>query len=469
MSIRHIFTAYKANVKNLIPLLWILSSIQLIGQSYFYNSQQYGLRSRLLGGAVTAGSSDHSMVFYNPAALRYAEDNTLDLALLMPNYSTYNHNGYLGTDQNTKTQDFNLNPTLITYSTDINDFKIVVTLLQRDKWDTSLNYSEETADGNQINKESFSYNYKGDETWIGIGSSFDIGARFSLGISQFWSIFGSDYQYNLQSEQVDIITGVQNGFFSDNIDVNYSSILAMVTKLGATYDAGRHRFGLVVTTPRYSPLNTSGRIEHSTITVNQDQFNLSNVTDFSLSPQIKYGWELSLGYAQKLNEVSELWASFYYISDVESYDLFSALDRVAGNTVFESGSASVANFSVGYACNLSETVEFIGSVRTNFTNYINGAQDPSKSKIHVADDDRFHIAAGCKMDRTNSSFVVGLDWGFSYGQSQQVFDGFPNIDKLNTQDAPFAYNSLTLLLTYEFILNSVKRNMNRIFDRNELR
>ena len=77
-------------MKHLVVLFLVFSSLQLIGQSFFYNTQQYGLRSTLLGGAVTAGSADHSMVYYNPAALRYAEDKSLDLALLMPNYSSYN-------------------------------------------------------------------------------------------------------------------------------------------------------------------------------------------------------------------------------------------------------------------------------------------------------------------------------------------------------------------------------------------
>ena len=177
-------------MKQIVQILFILSSVQLVGQSYFYNTQQYGLRSTLLGGAVTAGSADHSMVFYNPAALRYAEDKSLDLALLMPNYSSYSYNDFLGNDQRTQSRDFSLNPTLITYSTDINDVKIVVTLLQRDRWDSTLNYSEETVTGNKLDSESFSYRYQGDETWIGIGSSFDIGTNLSLGISQFWSILG---------------------------------------------------------------------------------------------------------------------------------------------------------------------------------------------------------------------------------------------------------------------------------------
>lgn len=454
-------------MKHLVPLFLIFNSLQLIGQSFFYNTQQYGLRSTLLGGAVTAGSADHSMVYYNPAALRYAEDKSLDLALLMPNYNSYNYNGFFGNDQRTQYRDFTLNPTLITYSTDINDFKIVVTLLQRDRWDSSLNYSDEGSTGIQLDTESFSYRYSGDETWIGLGSSFDIGSNLSLGISQYWSVLSTDYQYNIQSERVDISSGLQDEFFSENFDLKYSSILAMVTKLGAAYELGNQRFGLVITTPRYSPVSTSGRIESSTITVNQVQFNLANVTDFSLSPRVRYGWEVSLGYSTLLDDASHLWVNLNFISGVGSYDLFSVEDRAQGTTSFESGSSPVANISIGYAKNLSNKIEFMSSFRTNFTNYENGAENTNNSKIHIADNDRLHLAAGCKIDGANSSVVVGLDWGFSFGQSEPIFSGFPNLDRLSTQDAPFAYNSLTLLLTYEFLLDSVQKNVNRLFDREE--
>ena len=467
MRIWHIFALYPGCVKQIVQILFILSSVQLVGQSYFYNTQQYGLRSTLLGGAVTAGSADHSMVFYNPAALRYAEDKSLDLALLMPNYSSYSYNDFLGNDQRTQSRDFSLNPTLITYSTDINDVKIVVTLLQRDRWDSTLNYSEETVTGNQLDSESFSYRYQGDETWIGIGSSFDIGTNLSLGISQFWSILGTDYQYNIQSERVDLSTGLQDQFFTENLDLNYSSILSMVTKIGAAYELGDQRFGLVITTPRYSPVSNSGRIESSTITVNQVQFNLSNVTDFSLSPDIKNGWEIGLGYANKLDDVSQIWANFNFISGVSTYDLFFVADQAERITTFESGSTSVANISIGYSRHVSDRTEFLSSVRTNFTNYENGPEDFGNSKIHIADNDRLHLAAGCKIDGAKSSVVIGLDWGFSFGESERVLGGFPNLERLNTQDAPFAYNSLTLLLTYEFLLDSMQKNVNRLFDRNE--
>ncbi len=144
-------------------------SLSLSGQSFYYNTQQYGMRSTLLGGAVTTGSQDHSMVYYNPAALRYAQDKLLDLALLMPNYTSYNYSGYFGIDKKTVSRDFSLNPTLVTYSTNINDFDIVFTLLQKDSWSNGFDYSEETLTDNRIDTKSFSYRYTGDETWVGLG------------------------------------------------------------------------------------------------------------------------------------------------------------------------------------------------------------------------------------------------------------------------------------------------------------
>ena len=241
----------------------------------------------------------------------------------------------------------------------------------------------------------------------------------------------------------------------------------MVTKFGIAYDLGVDRIGIVLTTPRHKPIDVGANIESSTINVTDGRFELSNQTDFGIEPQVRYGWELSVGYARLLADSTQVWANLTYVTGVAPYDLLSIQDVAEQSLILEGGTESVANLSVGVSKKMSNRLEFLSSFRTNFTSYRNGAINPNRSKLHILDNDRLHFAAGCKIDSRNSSIVVGLDWGFSYGRSEDIFDQFPNLDILQTQNAQYDFNSITLLLTYEFILDSVQRNVSKLFDRSE--
>lgn len=438
----------------------------LVGQSYFYNTIQYGLESTLLGGAVTAGSQDLSMVYYNPAALKYAKDKTLDLALLMPSYTTHNYDSFFGEDSKTQSQDFSLNPSLATYKTTINNWNIVFTILQKDIWNKQFDYREQRMVETNLNSESFRYGYKGDEKWFGLGSSIPIGNNISLGVSHFWSLLSTDYNYSIQSESVNQVTNRQRRFFSQNFNLHYSSTLSMVTKVGMVIEMPKQRFGMVITTPRYNPIKSSASIENTEINLNGLDFGLNNQTDFDLRPDVQYGWELSLGYTKTLPDSTQLYINGSFITGVEPYDLLTIANSDNVNSIIEGGTESVANLSIGISKQMNSKLQFLSSFRTNFTTYKNATQDPLKDRLHVIDSDRLHFAAGCKIEGRNASIVVGLDWGFSFGTSDELFQGFPNIDMIQTNSAPYRYNSLTLLMTYEFLLDSVQRNVSKIFERN---
>ncbi len=80
----------KYNTRKVILLCLILSiSHSLYSQSLFYNTHHFGMKSTLLGGNVTAGSEDLSMVYYNPAALRHSKKKGLDSSIVQPTWSKY--------------------------------------------------------------------------------------------------------------------------------------------------------------------------------------------------------------------------------------------------------------------------------------------------------------------------------------------------------------------------------------------
>ena len=437
----------------------------MCSQSYFYNSQQFGLKSTLLGGAVTAGSSDLSMVYYNPAALKFARDKGFDLTLFMPSYSTNNYGDRFNSGNDLTSSDISLNPSLITYKTAIKDkIDIVFTLLQKDIWDNSIKYNNVETSVGLTESNSFTYDYRGDEKWFGLGSSLNLSDNVSVGLSQFWSFQNSDYSYSLSSETLNSDLQQQT-FFSTRSAINISSQFSMITKIGFSFDRPHDRLGLVVTTPNYLAPRSSGDLEITNSTLNNGQSDLSKVTDFSIKPELNNPWQVDLGYAKILGDSSEIWLNVSFHNAISDYDIFSAKAANQNPLSYRGGIQSVTNFSVGYAKRLNKKFQFLSSVRTNFSSYKNVSTDQNDESLIFLERDRLQIALGAKIDHKNSSFVVGLDWGLGIGPEPENFDNIPNIDLLDLQNTGLSQSTFTLLLTYEFFLDTMERNISKMLDR----
>lgn len=444
-------------------LLIVCSTVAQItqAQSYFYNTQQFGLQSTLLGGAVTAGSSEISMAFYNPAALRYAEDRGFDLALFMPTLSINNYGDFFNQGTNLKSTKLTLNPSLITYKTDIRDFDIVFSVLQKDFWDNELSYAR-IKTNNLIDKtESFDYQYRGDEKWFGMSSYFVFSDVISLGISQFWAFQNANYHYSLSSESL-VLNDVQASYFNQNLELDYSSLFSMVTKVGLSVDLLRDRFGLVVTTPYYLALYQNARYERATAALEDNEYTLENIVDFDLTPTLKSGWHIDLGYSRILVDSSELWVSASFHTGVLDHEVVSVRQFGEEPLLFNREFSAIFNVAAGYSRRISRKVQFVGSVRTNFNAYDPVSPVKGSERIVVLEGDRLQVALGCKVKHKNSSFVVGLDYGVGIEERAGQFDTFPMISRFETTPGSLRHQSVTLLLTYEFIINSVSRNISRI-------
>ncbi len=146
--------------------------------------------------------------------------------------------------------------------------------------------------------------------------------------------------------------------------------------------------------------------------------------------------------------------------------MLSLEDAAESTTIFEGGTEPAANLFFGVSKQLTNRLEIIGSLRTNFTTYQNGTQNPNEQKVHVLENDRLHLTVKCKIDSPNSSIVIGLDWCFSFSQSDNLLRGFLNLELLKTQESQYSYNSITILMNYEFILDSVQKNVSKLFEQN---
>ncbi len=444
--------------------IFTFSIFVLSSQSFFYNTQQFGLKSTLLGGAVTAGSSDLSMIYYNPAALKYARDKGFDFALFIPSYGITRYGDKLGSGKNVYDRSIALNPSLFTYKTSIGNFSLVFTLLQKDLWDNDIRSSAVKMIGTTLEKRALSYNYEGDEKWFGVGSSFSLSDRISIGISQFWNVLNVNYEYGLSSESQDITQNSLKEFYSDQFNLNVSNVLSMTTKIGLAYEQKTNKVGLVLTTPYYSPYSKSANLEKATSIFDFGRSVMTNTIDFDIDPTMKNAWQIDLGYSRTLPDSSEVWLKASYHTAVDEYEMFTIDRTILEGLTFISGLKKVTNFSVGYAKNFNDKVQILGSIRTNYNAGIQRPNNQRNQSVILLEQDRMHIAIGTKIEHRNASFVLGIDYGFSLKSDSPPFENFPSVNLLNLQETRYSQKTLTILLTYEFFLDSMSRNLSKMLE-----
>ena len=425
-------------------------------QSYFYNTQQFGLKSTMLGGAVTAGNGDLSMAYYNPAALHLA-NSSADFSIIRPQFSLFSLDDYFGKEVDKLDIDVDLSTSLASFRIRLNEkINLVFIYIKRSSWNNRINSKGIQNEGEVTREQVFKYNYSGTDRWVGVGSSYRLNDHVFIGFSQFFSFSKVNYGYTLSSQRYDRLTNDQLSYFSNTLISSYSNNFSSLSKLGLHINYAKHQFGLVLKTPNYFSLFNSGSYEHKVIDLDQSNSTATEIIDFELNPNIKTPWEFYLGYACTLNGGSKIWLNISYYTAVSGYQM-AIIENISGRDVsWTNGSQAKGNLSIGYSNVVSPKFEILSSVRTNLFAYKNRKLETDETRLFILDHDQYHMTLGGNIKFKNNSVLLGLDYGFSQRANEELFDDFPDIDRLNTTSSSFKNNTLTIFLTYGFILDNLK-------------
>ncbi len=446
-------------------LLLLLAYLAVYSQSYFHNTQQFGLRSTLLGGSIIAGNEDLSMAYYNPAALRYAGDRGFNVAVVMPSFHIYRFGDYFRDGASTKRRGVSLSSSLITIKPTFGKrMSLVVALVQKDAWNNSISYSEVNDFGPIRDTRSFQYSHGGKERLLGFGGHLNLSKALSIGFSQFLSFAKTDYEYTISHEEFDKSTFRQKSYLMEELDLHYSSTMALVTKLGFCFDRKGHRIGLVVTTPTYAELRNGGRFLKTFIKTDEESSQIESTLDLSLNSEVIQPWQLQAGIATTLRDSSEIWLSISYHNAIEDHDIFKVQKSSGDSIALRGGYLSVTNVSIGMSKPLSPKSQLLTSFRTNFMAYDNEGPKADEERIQILDANKFHFTAGIKTTVQNSSFVMGLDWSIAAARNHKIFRHLPHMDLFAQNRSAFLHSELTLFFTYKFLLKSVSRNFSKVLD-----
>lgn len=433
-------------------LVTVLNISSVNSQSHFYNSQQYGLKSTLLGGAVTSGDADLSMAYYNPGALHLAESRVA-ISLIKPEISNFGVGNYFGAGSQSTSLSVTLSPSLVSYNFIRSPtFDVSFITLQKSSWDYDISSKSTEQVIDQNVEQIFEYRYKGSDNWYGFSSSYRINEIVAIGLSQFISSSGFEYENIASMNKFNVNQNIQTSFFSRSLNTKQSVSFSLVSKLGLHLQFEKFSFGFVVKTPNYLSAFKSGYLSTEKIVSALGIGKIDNIAQFDIAPDTQTPWEFNIGTSFLVEEKTKVWANVAHYTGVEDHTLaqISTIDNQSIDWRHEQ--KRITNFSVGVSNQVNEKTLVIASFRTNFMAYKNQPSEENTERQYLLDSDRFHLTLGTNLNINRSAITVGLDFAFANRSNEALFNNYPNIDLLNTFSSRFRNETLTLLFTYEFLL-----------------
>ncbi len=440
--------------KTLSVLLLVLLIQVLSAQNFFYNTRQFGMHSMLLGGAVTAGSDDLSMAYYNPAALHMAKPRA-NISLVQPRIERFGFGNFFGEEANNTNLDIDFSPNIASYRIPINDkINVVAITIQRSFWEQDVNSKSIVNSDLGTRENIFEYSYRGRDRWLGGGINYKMNEKLSIGWSQFISFARFNYSYTLSTNTYDPLTLESTMLQGDKVSYSLSNNLSFVTKLGLQWQLGSHGLGLVVTTPNYLAILRSGTFEKTLVDISPEETKIDEVANFELNPSLKTPWEFSIGYSLIFKNGNKLWLNGSFYPKIKDYTL-STIERLDGRRIdWVNGNRQISNFGLGYSCSVTPKLNIISSFRTNFFAYENQVAESNQERPFILDDDRLHLVIGADFHIKGDDVLIGIDWGLGRAKNTDLFDGFPNIERFSTTESTFFNGSFTLLFTYGFLFGN---------------
>ena len=227
----------------------------------------------MLSGAVVAGDGGSSSIYYNPANISEAGDNSnLSLSAAMFSIRSYKLDNMLGDGISPGSLAFVVQPRFITYiyNPTKGRFTFGATVFTRIYERTEINYTLQkkidilkSHPGEEQYNAYYDYRNRFDDTWVGFAGSYDISENFHVGISAFVSSVAMKYLKDIENSAINNVgTNVFSANYNSRILTNYNDF-RVIFKIGMTYRIKQWRFGINITTPSFTVLSMSKKLLHT--------------------------------------------------------------------------------------------------------------------------------------------------------------------------------------------------------------
>ncbi len=430
----------------------------------------------MLSGAVVAGDGGSSSIYYNPANISEAGNNSnLSLSAVMFSWRSYSLKNLLGEGTDPGTMNFVVQPRFVTYiyKPPNGRFTVGATVFTRFHERTEINYTlQKEVDilkdqpGDEQYNAYFDFRNRYDDTWVGIASSYKLAENLHIGISAFVSSVSMQYLQEINNSAVTVKdSAIFSAVYGQQMMVNFNDF-RMLFKIGASYRIKNWQFGINITTPSFNILALNKKLLHS-----QNQANITYqgrplpdyvIFDAQEGSEVKSRSRLPLSIAAGLVYSFPHSKNRFYFSAEHFFRLKPYLTLEAYSNpkdedeMFKhewlsvaSGSKNFTNIAVGFSWKNSKNVGFMMGFRTDF-NYLkdyNLGPYEDYSRLPNINADNYHITGGAEFTIKKQKIVAGVEFTFSNSKNQKQIANFTD---------PLEYNAVDHIPLQGVLTNTVK-------------
>ncbi len=423
-----------------VRALWLALSMlsgNLPAQEGNYRFENFGNQSVLLNGSVTGSVSDLGLVYYNPARLALIENPAFTIGGKAYEWSRYYFEDLVRDESNVGSNNFGKIPGTIagTFSSkSLPKHKFAYSILSRHQSEVSVASNTGIVPGNYIpaiglsssGLQDLSFRDVLQEEWFGITWAHAPSENFGLGISLFGSI------YNINGTGTIMVTAEneEGGYVSYMNQITYrQKTYGLFLIAGAAWRLGATELGLRLNLPFLAV------IQKASLRYEESLAGLSPAEDFliyedfrDLENRRRTAPGLALGAGIPWNR-HKLHLNLEWFGPLGPYERISfpagtGQDPTRVNPFVEK-LRSVVNFGAGAEIYLSQTVNLLGSVSTDFSAMEAGINlfdsfNRGESELNLLND-IWHAALG-----VNLKFNWGhIFLGSSYARTSGSFGNEP--------------------------------------------
>jgi len=439
-----------------LTIALLLLCFELTAQNHLYTSEQFGIYGSMLGGAVTAGTDDVSMMYYNPASIHQVSPQ-FNVSFIQPAVRFYGFKDFWrnGDPSNLNTS-IGLKPTLISFKVKIKKLDIAFLRLNKSEFSDEFLTKQEITNNNLLTTRFFDYEYSGRDNWFGIGANLKLKENLYIGWSQFMSSARFSYKKNSLFEEINLAEDNQLIRYTESdFDGAYSNF-GFISKIGVVYNADRHDFGFTITTPKYFRFIKGGDVFNANLNTENGETTLDQIIDTDISPVIKTPWEFNLGYSFTITNSQIFWVSTSFHAGIDEYTMTEKVNTI-GSISWKNGSKSVMNLALGYSHEVNENLQLSGGIRTNNFAYENKPVLQGTFRNTILDGNHMHFVFGSKINFKKNTILLGMDYGKIRNIPNEAgFQEVADVEMLDVNLSNLRKSSISILLTYRFIINGIK-------------
>ena len=429
---------------NVLLLNLLFFQVFTFAQDNHYQSQQFGARTTLLGGAVVGGLEDNSSMYYNPGALAFAETNNLTVHTNAHSVEYINFKNGLG---------FNVRSFSLRYIPLPQEISAIVTSDPNKKLKIGyiiLNKSNNNNDFSQRHSYYADLNpdYAGEEyyvgqldlqniiteRWAGVCASFKFSENLSFGFTPFGSYRTQRYLYNLYSILSSSPSSTVNALaYQRYYDAMRLNVISLFIKAGVHYRTRNWRYGLTFTTPSIRIWGDARIVRNISFFGLERPDAVFDDRQWYVPGHFRQAANLAVGAINVTNYYRLCYsATFHFpvneyrMADTEFRDVGYPSTQSTGTIDFlgfRNKARAVLNLAFGFEYKLTDNIKAHSSIRTDFSNQRRrnpiSVVNLAAPRLANPSSNLYHISGGFSFKRKQSVFTAGVT--YSFGRADKVF------------------------------------------------